>query len=146
MAQSTASSAEAEIQEVVAKYEKGWNTHDVSTWASFLTDDVWYSQAWDYYGRGKGKENAIGLFKSNFADSDLTIRVLKVKVMPDGTATAALSVTISYLPKTDGKYRIVFEKEPSIGRWRKDGTNWRMFFFTSDKGWALDLLKKDGME
>jgi hypothetical protein len=65
--------------------------------------------------------------------------------MPDGTATVAMRVSFSYLPNTDGKYRIVFDEEPTISRWRKDGGRWRIFFFTSDKGWAIDQLKATSM-
>jgi len=67
-------------------------------------------------------------------------------MMPDGTATVAKTIAVSYLPKTDGKYRMVFESNPAISRWKKEGSTWKMFFFTSHEGWARDQLKKDGIE
>ena len=144
--QPVAAAEEQALREVLAQYEQAWNLHDVSAWSNFLTDDIWFALAWDFYGRGKGRESAVNLFKSNFLDCDLTQHVDRVRFMPDGSATVAMRVSYSYLPKTDGKYRIVFDKDPAISRWRKEGSTWRMFFFTSDKGWATDQLKKDGLE
>ena len=43
-----------------------------------------------------------------------------------------------YLPKKEGKYASVFESTPSVSQWRQEGGRWTMFFFTSDKGWALE--------
>jgi uncharacterized protein (TIGR02246 family) len=145
-AQPTTAVEEQDLRKALVQYEQAWNGHDVNAWSNFLTDDIWFTQAWDSYGRQKGRENAVNLFKSNFLDSDLTQHVDRVRFMPDGTATVAMRVSFSYLPKTDGKYRIVFDKDPAISRWRKEGGRWRMFFFTSDKGWAIDQLKKDGLE
>jgi hypothetical protein len=67
-------------------------------------------------------------------------------MMPDGTATASLRTVARILPKTDGKYQAEFESTPSVSRWRLEEGRWRMFFFTSHKGWALDVMKKDGLE
>lgn len=147
IAQSPSQAAgESALREVVRQCEQAWNRHDVEAWATFLTPDAWFTQAWDSYERGKGRANAIALFESNFKDADLTWEVLGLRMMPDGTATVKLRHVLSYLPKTDGKYRIVFEKVPSISRWRLEDGRWKLFFFTSDTGWALDSLKKDGLE
>lgn len=145
-AQPVAVAEEQALREVLTQYGLAWNRHDVRAWSTFLTDDIWFTQAWDYYGRQKGRENAVNLFRSNFLDCDLTQHVERLRFMPDGTATVAMRVSFSYLPKTDGKYRIVFDKDPVISRWRREGDTWRMFFFTSDKGWATDQLRKDGLE
>lgn len=145
-AQPTTANDEQDLRKALAQYEQAWNSHDVNAWSNFLADDIWFTQAFDYYGRQKGRESALSLFKSNFLDCDLTHHVTRVRFMPDGTATVALRVSYSYLPKTDGKYRVVFDKDPAISRWRREGNRWLMFFFTSDKGWALDQLKKDGLE
>lgn len=137
---------EQKLREVLRNYERAWNLHDANAWSSFLTDDIWFTQARDSYGRQKGRDNAVDLFKSNFLDSELAQQVVRIRMMPDGTATVAMSEVLSYLPKTDGKYKTVFESDPVISRWRKEGGTWKMFFFTSHKGWALDQLKKDGVE
>ncbi|ROZ77022.1 nuclear transport factor 2 family protein [Ramlibacter sp. WS9] len=137
---------EKQLRDRLLAYQQAWNRHDLAAWSSFLSDDIWFTQALDFYGRQKGRESAETLFKSNFADSELTQDVKKVRMMPDGTATVAMREVVAHLPKTDGKYKAVFESEPVIGRWRKDAGVWKMFFFTSHKGWALDELKKDGVE
>jgi uncharacterized protein (TIGR02246 family) len=146
VAQSAANLDEQKLRETLRNYQAAWNKHDVNAWSAFLTDDIWYTEAWDFYGRQKGRENAVNLFKSNFKESDLTLQVTKIRMMPDGTATVAMKETISHLPKADGKYKAVFESEPVMGRWRKEGGAWKMFFYTSHKGWALDQLKKDGLD
>lgn len=145
-AQSPSVAAEGELKDVLRDFERTWNLHDTKAWSDFLTDDAWVTQAWDSYGRQKGRDSAETLFKSNFLDSDLSLTVIRIRTMADGTATVAMRLVTSYLPKIDGKYRIVFEDEPVISRWRKVDGVWKMFFFTTHKGWALDQLKKDGFE
>jgi uncharacterized protein (TIGR02246 family) len=138
--------AESGLQEVLRNFERTWNLHDATAWASFLTEDAWVTQAWDFYGRQKSRASAVTLFNSNFKDADLTLTVRRIRIMPDDSATVAMRVVLSYLPVTNGKYRIVFEDDPAISRWRKENGAWKMFFYTTDKGWALDQLKKDGFE
>lgn len=137
---------EQKLRERLRNYVQAWNSHDVNAWSAFLTDDVWFTEAWDYYGRQKGRDSAVSLFKSNFAASELTQQVVKVRMMPDGTATVVMREVVSHLPKTDGKYKAVFESDPVISRWRKERDVWKMFFYTSHKGWAMDQIKKDGVE
>jgi len=137
---------EKQLRNRLQAYQQAWNSHDVNTWSSFLTDDIWFTEAWDFYERQRGRANALNLFKSNFAESELKQEVLKIRMMPDGTATVAMKEVVSHLPKTNGKYKAEFESEPVISRWRKEGNVWKMFFYTSHKGWALDQLKKDGVQ
>jgi ketosteroid isomerase-like protein len=145
-AQAAPAPVEKELREALRNFEQAWNRHDVKAWSAHLTEDVWFTQAWDYYAKQKGRGNAVDLFKSNFLDTDFTHQVVRIKMMPDGTATVAKTIAVSYLPKTDGKYRMVFESNPVISRWKKEGSTWKMFFFTSHEGWARDQLKKDGIE
>lgn len=146
LAQSTSAAEEQKLRDRLRDYEKAWNSHDVNAWSAFLTDDLWFTEAWDYYGRQKGRDSAVALFKSKFAESELKQEVVKVKMMPDGTATVAMREVVSHLPKSNGKYKAVFPSDPVISRWRKEGNVWRMFFYTSHAGWAIDQLKKDGVQ
>ena len=66
-------------------------------------------------------------------------------MMPDGTATVVLSHFALILPKTGGKYASSFESSPSVSRWRIESNQWRMFYFTSYKGYALVEMQKDGL-
>jgi uncharacterized protein (TIGR02246 family) len=146
-----AGAEEQKLRDALKRYQAAWNQHDVKAWSSFLTNDIWFTQT---FARGtttrsekqQGREVAEGLFKTNFAQSDLSLEVKKLRMMPDGTATMALREVVSHLPKEEGKYRAVFESDPVISRWRKEGDTWKMFFYTSDKGWALAELKKDGLD
>jgi len=144
-AQPPGSTDEKSLRDVLQAYQKAWNSHDVNAWSRLLTDDIWLTETWDSYGRQKGRDNAIDLFKTKFAASELKQEVVRIRIMPDGTATVAMREVVSHLPKTDGKYKAVFESDPVISRWRKESGTWKMFFFTSHKGWALDSLKKDGL-
>jgi hypothetical protein len=48
------------------------------------------------------------------------------------------------LPKSGGTYQAEFISEPALARWRRDGDGrWRLFFFTSHKGWATAEIRKD---
>jgi hypothetical protein len=88
--QAQTSSEEKQLRDRLLAYQQAWNAHDVNAWSAFLTDDVWFTEAWDSYGRQKGRDNAVNLFKSNFAEADLKQEVIKIRMMPDGTATVAM--------------------------------------------------------
>ncbi len=143
-AQSTA--GEASLRKAVGQYVAAWNRHDVPGWASFLADDIWYTEAIDYYKRFQGREAVITSFQSSVKETDLHWEVKRVRIMPDGTATAVVKHVAQILPKTNGKYKSTFDSDPSISRWRLQGGKWRMFYFTSHKGTALAEMKKDGVD
>ena len=136
---------EQRLRQALLAYQAAWNQHDENAWSAFLTDDIWFTESVDYYGKQKGRDNAVSLFKSNFKESDLSMEIVKIRMMPDGTATVRTREVVSHLPKTDGKYKAVFDSDPVISRWKNVGGNWKMFFYTSHKGAALDQLKKDGL-
>jgi ketosteroid isomerase-like protein len=144
-AQTSSAPDEQKLRQTLREYQAAWNQHDENAWSAFLTDDIWFTESVDYYEKQKGKDNALSLFKSNFKESDLSMDIVKIRMMPDGSATVQTKEVVSHLPKTDGKYKAVFESDPVISRWKNVGGNWKMFFYTSHKGSALDLLKKDGL-
>jgi uncharacterized protein (TIGR02246 family) len=146
-----AGAEEQKLRDVLKRYQAAWNQHDLKAWSAFLADDIWFTQTFSRATttrseKMKGREVAEALFRSTFLPSDLSLEVRKIRMMPDGTATVALREVVSHLPKEEGKYRAVFESDPVISRWRKEGNTWKMFFYTSDKGWALAELKKDGID
>jgi ketosteroid isomerase-like protein len=145
-AQGKATPTEASLREAVALYVATWNRHDVQAWAALLTDDIWYTEAIDYYQRSKGRAAVINFFGDLVKTSDLRWDISRVKMMPDGTATVVLRHHALMLPKTGDKYAGAFESTPSVSRWRIEGDRWRMFYFTSHKGTALAEMKKDGAE
>jgi len=145
-AQAPSGATEESLRGTIRQYVDAWNRHDVQAWAGMLTDDIWYTEATDYYQRMKGREAVIGFFKDVVMTTDLLWEIQKIRVMPDGTATVVLRHVSLIPPKVDGKYKSTFESVPSLSRWRHENGAWHMFFFTSHKGTALDAMKKDGVE
>jgi ketosteroid isomerase-like protein len=145
-AQAPAQATETSLREAMRKYVIAWNRHDVQAWSSFLTEDIWYTETVDFYERLKGKKGVVLFFKDVVKTTDLTWEVIRLRIMPDGTATVVLRHVSLVPPKVDGKYKLTFESVPSIARWRFERGGWKMFFFTTHKGTALDAMKKDGME
>jgi ketosteroid isomerase-like protein len=145
-AQARAVPTEASLREAIAAYVATWNRHDVQAWAALLSEDIWYTEAIDYYGRMKGRQAVVAFFGDVVKTSDLKWDITRMKVKPDGTATVVLRHFALVLPKTGDKYSSEFESTPSLSRWRIEGDRWRMYYFTSHKGTALDEMKKDGVE
>jgi ketosteroid isomerase-like protein len=109
---------EASLREAVKRHVAAWNSHDVQAWSSFLTDDIWYTEAIDYYQRMKGRQAVLAFFGDTVKTSDLVWDVQQVKLMPDGTATVVVRHVANILPKTGEKYASSFESVPSVSRWR----------------------------
>lgn len=141
-----ATATEASLRQAMANYVSTWNRHDVQAWSSLLTDDIWYTEADDYYQRMKGRKAVVAFFGDLVKTTDLKWEVARVKMMPDGTASVVLRHFALILPKTGGKYASSFESSPTFSRWRIDNGRWRMFYYTSYKGAALVEMKKDGLE
>ena len=145
-AEAPAQATEASLREAMRKYVIAWNRHDVQAWSSMLTEDIWYTETTDFYERLKGKKNVVLLFKDVVKTTDLAWEVVRLRMMPDGTATIVLRHVSLVPPKVNGKYKLTLESIPSVARWRYERGGWKMFFFTTHKGTALDAMKKDGME
>lgn len=141
-----AAGTEGDLRNAIAQFEKAWNQHDVDAVLALMTEDVWFTQALDYYGRMKGKKAVKPTFEYDVKSTDLQWEVKRVRMMPDGTASVVLRQVGLIPPKTDGKYKREDVSEPSFSRWRLEDGKWRLFFFTSHKGWALDEMKKDGLD
>lgn len=144
--QPKAKPTEASLNEAIANYVATWNRHDVQAWSSLLTDDVWYTESDDYYQRMKGRKAVVSFFGDLVKTTDLKWEVTRTKLMPNGTASVVLRHFALILPKTGNKYASSFESFPTISRWRIEGDQWRMFYYTSHKGTALVEMKKDGFE
>ncbi|MDM0070676.1 nuclear transport factor 2 family protein [Variovorax sp. J31P207] len=136
---------EGDLRNAIVQFEKAWNQHDVDAWLALMTEDVWFTQTLDYYERMKGKKAVKTTFEYDVKNTDLKWDVQRVRMMPDGTASVVLRQVGLIPPKTDGKYKREDVSEPSFSRWRLEGGKWKLFFFTSNKGWALDEMKKDGL-
>jgi len=136
---------EASLREAIASYVATWNRHDIQAWSAFLTDDIWYTEADDFYQRMRGREAVLTFFGDLVKTTDLQWDVKRIKMMPDGSATVVLVHHALILPKTGNKYSTSFVSDPSVSRWRIEGDRWRMFYFTSHKGTARVVMGKDGV-
>lgn len=143
-AQSSPQQAEATLRSTIDEYIATWNKHDVAAWSALLTEDIWYTEAIDFYQRMKGKSAVLSFHGDTVKTMDIAWDVKKIKLMPDGTATVVVRHTAFVLPKNQGKYSGSFASDPSVSRWRLVDGKWRMFYFTSHKGTALDVIAKDG--
>ena len=55
-AQAKAQPNEASLKAAITRYVATWNRHDVQAWSVLLADDIWYTEADDYYKRMKGRK------------------------------------------------------------------------------------------
>ncbi|HAX18728.1 MAG TPA: hypothetical protein DCY64_00390 [Hydrogenophaga sp.] len=145
-AQSAETPAEQSLRKAIQTYVTTWNAHKLKAWSAMLTDDIWYTEADDFYQRMKGREAVLVFHGDSVKRSDIRWDVQRIKLMPDGSATVVLKHTALIPPRKDGKYARTFESDPSLSRWRLEGKRWKMFYFTSYKGYALVEMKKDGIE
>jgi ketosteroid isomerase-like protein len=143
--QTTEGQAEASLRSAMTRYVEAWNSHDVAAWSAHLTDDVWYTEAIDYYQRSKGKQNVLAFHGDSVKTSDIVWQVKRVKIQPDSSATVVLVHTANILPKSGDKYASTFVSDPAVSRWRLEGAQWKLYYFTSHKGTALDVMGKDGV-
>lgn len=88
----------------------------------------------------------------NFLKRYGDLSLLSLRILTGAFSSTALRTTsvlrhVSLAPpKVNGKYKLTFESVPSISRWRYERGGWKMFYFTTHKGTALDAMKKDGVE
>lgn len=145
--QTAAAPTEISLRSAMVQYVATWNSHDVAAWSALLTDDIWYREvvATDYYERSKGKPNVLSVHGDSVRNSDIVWEIKRVKIQPDNSATVVLIHTANILPKTGEKYASSFVSDPTVSRWRLEGGHWRLYYFTSHKGLALDAMNKDGM-
>ena len=144
-AQPAAGATEASLRSAMTQYVAAWNAKDVAAWSALLAEDVWYFEAPDYYQRSKGKANVLAFHADTVKLSDLAWDIKRIKLRPDNTATVVLAHTANILPKAGGKYASSFVSDPSVARWRLEGGVWKLYYFTTHKGSALDAMGKDGV-
>jgi hypothetical protein len=136
---------EAAVRKATAALVQAWNRHDVKAWSAFLAGDVWYREGEDFYERFKGRDKVVALVGDKVRTTDLQWEIVRVvDTRPDGIVGVVLVERLQVLPRTAGKYRMVFTSDPSYARWRKEADGrWRLVYFTSTKGVALADIKQD---
>jgi cytochrome c553 len=134
---------DAAVRAALASCVEDWNRHDPKAFGDVcLTEDIWFSETNDsFYKRFQGREKVLGTFGYNIQSSDLQWDVVRVKVLSDATAEVQLKQRVGILPVTNGRYAQTFDSDPSFARLRRVGGAWKIFFFTSDAGWARSLMQ-----
>lgn len=134
---------ETGVRSALAACVESWNRHEPKAFGDVcLTEDVWFSETDDsFYQRFRGRAKVLGTFGYNIQSTDLQWEVVRVKALPDGTAEVQLKQRVGILPRTQGRYAQTFDSDPSFARLRRDGGAWKIFFFTSDAGWARSLMR-----
>jgi hypothetical protein len=137
---------EAGVRAALERCVAAWNRHVPKAFAdACVTDDVWFSEVDDsFYQRFKGRAKMLGLLDYNIRNTDLQWEVVNLQQLPDGTVAAQLKQRVGVLPRKQGKYAQSFDSDPSYARLRRDGKRWKVFFFTSNLGWARALLASPG--
>lgn len=145
-AQGAKSPPELRARAAMQGYVKAWNSHRPAAWTGFLAEDIWYHETSDRVQRMRGRDVVVGFFGDLVRTTDIDWKIERLRELPDGSVSAVIRHTSHMLPKVKGKYVSSFESFPSFTRWRNDGSGWKMYYFTSHKGSALDAMKKDGFE
>ena len=136
------SSGEAALRETIERHVAAWNRHDLEAWAAFLTADA---DVRDYAHGPTGREAAKSLWGHHVRHNDLRWDIVRIKMAP-GDATVLLRSEIGVPPRKDGQYKSVFRDDPVVSRWRLEDGQWRMYFFTSFKPRANEIVRSEGLE
>ena len=137
---------EAGVRAALERCVAAWNRHVPKAFAdACVTDDVWFTETDDsWYQRFKGRAKMLGLLDYNIRNTDLQWEVVKLQALSDGTVAVQLKQSVGVLPRKQGKYAQSFNSDPSYARLRPEGKQWKLYFFTSDTGWARALLASSG--
>ena len=137
---------EAGVRAALERCVAAWNRHVPKAFAdACVTDDVWFTEADDSaYQRFKGRAKMLGLLDYNIRNTDLQWEVVKLQALSDGAVAVQLKQRVGVLPRKQGKYSQSFDSDPSYARLRREGKQWKLYFFTSNAGWARSLLAAPG--
>ncbi|MEO7854385.1 MAG: hypothetical protein ABIR94_19365 [Rubrivivax sp.] len=137
---------EAGVRAALERCVAAWNRHLPKAFAdACVTDDVWFSEVDDsHYLRFQGRAKMLSLLDYNIRQTDLQWEVVSLQALPDGTVAAQLKQRIGVLPRKQGKYAQSFDSDPSYARLRRQGKQWKLYFFTSNPGWARALIAAPG--
>jgi len=134
---------EAGVRAALAACVEAWNRHQPKAFGEVcLTEDVWFSETDDsFYKRFQGRDKVLGTFAYNIETSDLRWEVVRLASLPDGSVAAELKQRVGILPRTQDGYTKTFDSDPALARLRREGSAWKVYFFTSHPRWARSLLQ-----
>jgi ketosteroid isomerase-like protein len=131
------------VRKAIAEYESVRNRHDVQAWAERLTSDIEF--IWPG-GRDRGRE-AVSVSQEQYVKGwDQKIELRRLRMEPNGTATAVMRVLTLKLPLRDGQYQGTMIRDAVVTRWRLEGGEWRWFYFNNVAHEAQAIVKDEGLE
>jgi len=143
------SSDEAALREAIARFQKAWNARDMAAWEELVTDDVRLQETYYHTDEARqinNRERSRPQFENNFKSFDLDWTVQRIKMQPEGRATAVMTMRQHALPRgADGRYAASFTTDPAITRWRLEGGRWRLAHLVTHKAYAREIVAKEGL-
>jgi ketosteroid isomerase-like protein len=144
-AQSVSRSSELALRDSFAEFQAALTRRDVPALKEFLTPDaVWvFPQS-----NSKDSADAVASYVATFLNLfDLRFEIVRVK-MHEANTRAALVLRGQHLglPKQDGKYVMVWNRDPLFARWRLENEKWRLYYMTDNPTEASAMAQAEGLE
>jgi len=133
------------LRKAVAGYIASWNSHEIPSWAGWLTDDVeWVDESDPTPKKSKG---TVSIFASYYVRTfELDLRVKKLALASNGRrATVLLEGKWLELPRKDGKYAREWPRDLLLSRWRLEGEHWRLSYMNNHAGRSAEMAKAEGL-
>lgn len=145
IAQPARSDSEGALRKAVAGYIASWNSHDIASWAKWLTDDVAWVDASD--PSPKRSKETVSAFAAYYVSAhELDLKIKKLIVASDGlSAIVLLEGKWLELPKKDGKYAREWPRDLLLSRWRFEGGGWRLSYMNNHSGSSAEIAKAEGL-
>ncbi|RVT47429.1 hypothetical protein [Rubrivivax albus] len=137
--------AEAALRQAVSDYLASWNSHEIASWARWLTEDVEWIDPSD--PSPKKSKATVTTFASYYVRTyDLDLRIKKLLLASNGkSATVALEGKWLELPQRDGKYSREWARDLLVSRWRYEGDGWRLLYMNNHAGSSAEIAKAEGL-
>lgn len=144
-AQPVPGASEASLRDAFSRFQSALSEHDVvSLREIFTADAVWIFA--DELTKQSGDEVA-SYIGTSLLTYEFKLEIARLKI-GDGRdpATLVLRGQVLLLPKKDGKYPMVFNRDPMLTRWRLEDDRWKLYYVMGDVGKAAALVKAEGLE
>ncbi len=144
-AQLAPGASEAALRDVFSRFAAALVRRDVGSLSSLLTADaVWVFP--DSVTKQSREDVAIYI-ATVLGTYDFKMELVRLKMSGrEEAATVVIRAQLLLLPVKDGKYAMVFNRDPMLSRWRLENGEWRLHYVVSDVVKAAALVKAEGLE
>jgi ketosteroid isomerase-like protein len=144
-AQTAPGGGEAALRDAVSRFATALNHRDLSALRTLLAADVvWVAPDSVTKESRDDVSSYIATFLVTY-DFRLELVRLRMRDRPD-SATLVMRGQVLTLPMRDGKYVMVFNRDPLLSRWRWQDGEWRLQLMITDVVQASAALKAEGLE